>query len=145
MLINEGASFDDALITAVKSNDLQTVDMILKYNSRPSYINKVSKNGTCLIIAVKNKNLGIVKRLLSIPGINPSLYCYNNETALTKSVKIMDLDILNAILDFYGDKIQQNRWMINEAIKSFIDVKQKTSSVLEDHLINILIKIIKSV
>ena len=55
---------------AVNLQDIELIDMILDKN--PSFINKRSKNGTILYIAVKNNDLKLV-HLLKVPGINPGL------------------------------------------------------------------------
>ena len=120
-LIKENPPFDHALLLAVCSHDLELVEIILEHDSQPSYINKLCDYGTALSVAVENGDLQIVKKLLSLPGINPSLYSHQNATPLTTAICRCDLEITNAILDFYGDDIQDQRWQINEALTKIFD------------------------
>ena len=124
-LLKEGALTKNALKLAVNMNDLDLVELILKYNSEPSFINSRFRDGTALSIAVTNNNLLIVKRLLSIPGIDPNLFGANNNSPLIEAVEKRNLDIFDAILDFYGENICQQRWMINKIIQMFVDGNEK--------------------
>ena len=62
-------------------------------------------------------NLEIVKRLLAIPGIDPNLYYDDDRTPLISSIVNFNLDIMNAIIDFYGEKIQEQMWQLDKATK----------------------------
>ena len=116
-LLKENAPINKALFEAVLTHDLDIVNLILNYNSAPSYINRKINDGTALHIACKNKDLDIVKRLLSIPGIDPSLYNHQNETPLFIAIKNFDINIVDAILNFYGDKIQSKIWIIDDIFR----------------------------
>ena len=117
-LLKIGAFNENALFNAVKAKDIEIVNMILNHNSEPSFINQMSKNGTALSLAVSLNDLIIVKRLLSIPGINPSLCIKNKFSPFVNAIDNLNVEIMDAILDFYGPKIQQ--WQINKGLKVFI-------------------------
>lgn len=121
-LLKNNAPFENALIKAVNTDDSEIVDIILKYNSKPSFINKKSKNGTALTIAVSHNNLDIVKRLLSLPGINVNLYNKEDQTPLILAVSNFNFEILNAILEFYGDDIESQKWQVDEAVKEALKI-----------------------
>lgn len=70
---------------AVQTSELEIVDIILKANSQPLFVNKIGDKGTALSIAAQNNNLEIVKRLLSVPGIDPNLYSTNSKTPLIEA------------------------------------------------------------
>ena len=109
------------LIHAVLADNLEIVDLILECNKEPSFINKVTEKGTALTIAVQNNNLEMVKRFLSLPNIDPNLYCKFNKTPLFKAICNYNYEIMIAILDFYGDKIKSQNWQIHGAVKQIIN------------------------
>lgn len=73
-LFSQNAYSEQALIKAVSTNNIEIVDIVLKYNKKPFFVNQIFSGGTALQIVVEKNNLLIVKRLLSIQGINPALY-----------------------------------------------------------------------
>lgn len=73
---------ENLTFNTVNTKDVDIVNLVLKYNSKPSFINRRSLIGTDLSIAVKMNNLPIVRNLLSLPRINPSLYSLNYNTPL---------------------------------------------------------------
>lgn len=105
-LLKERQPFEDELFLALSMNSIELVELVLKYNSKPSFINKKSSEGTALHIACINNNLDIVKLLLSVPGIDPSLVDQQNHTTLLIAIENENFDIFNAIIDFYGDDFQ---------------------------------------
>ncbi|KAK8898237.1 hypothetical protein M9Y10_000515 [Tritrichomonas musculus] len=128
-LLKNNAPCDDALFTAVVISDVDIVNIILKYTNKPSFINKKSMNGTALQIAVKKNNFEIVKTLLSIPGIDPSIYCLNNETPLCQAICNLNLEITNLLIDFYGDDIINQKWQIINAVEKIISYSPEFSSI----------------
>ncbi|KAK8840572.1 hypothetical protein M9Y10_030782 [Tritrichomonas musculus] len=116
-LLKENTPYDKALFEAVKFKNVDIVNIILKHDSSPPYINQISPNGTALNIAASSNNLAIVQRLLSLPGINASLYGKGCSTPLISSIRNYYIEVMNAILDFYGDGIQSQMWQIDEAFK----------------------------
>ena len=115
-LLKNDAPCVNGLIKAVETNDIDIVNLILKYRNKPSFINKKSPKGTALNIAVSNNNLSIVERLLSLPGINPSIYCSSNETPLIKAIINLNLEIINKIIAFYGNDNPDLKWQLEKAI-----------------------------
>lgn len=117
-MLKKEVSYDCALFEAVQTHDIDIVNMILENDSKPSFVNRICKNGTALNIAVCNNDIQIVRRLLSVPGINPSLYESNGFTPLISAVSCSsDIEILNELLQFYGDDIQFQSWQIYNALK----------------------------
>lgn len=116
-LLKTNVFSENALFLAVSENDIDLVNLILKYNSKSSFVNKVFENGTVLCIAVENKNLLIVKRLLSIPGINLNLYNKKQETPLLIAVKNFNLDISTEILNYYDKNDLSQEMQFNQCFK----------------------------
>lgn len=79
-LLEKEVPHDNSLFEAVSTKNVEVVNIVLKYNSKTSFINQLSKDGTALNKAVILNNCEIVKRLLSIPGIDPNLYACNRVT-----------------------------------------------------------------
>lgn len=111
-----------ALIKAVLTNDIKMVDLVLKYNNDTFFINQMKSGKTALLLAVEKQNLPIVKRLLSIPGINPNLVNKSNEYPLISSIKLNNIEIIDALLDFYGEEFQSNTWMITDVMNALINL-----------------------
>ncbi|KAK8894590.1 hypothetical protein M9Y10_023026 [Tritrichomonas musculus] len=88
------------LFEGVQTEDIEIVDLILKYNSEPSFVNKVTVDGTCLCLAVNLRNKEIVERLLCVPGINLNLYDSRNQTPLAIAVENHDLELVDIILNY---------------------------------------------
>ena len=84
--MKENAFCNDALFDAVNTDDIEIVNMILEKNSTPSFINRISINGTALNLAVLMNNIEIVKRFFTIPGIDLSLYESDRMTPLITSI-----------------------------------------------------------
>lgn len=85
----------------------------MKYYSKPSYINQLSENGTVLNKAVIIDGYDIVKRLLSIQRIDPNLYVKNSITHLVSAITNFNLNIINLLLDYYGDNIESQKWQLD--------------------------------
>ncbi|KAK8894591.1 hypothetical protein M9Y10_023027 [Tritrichomonas musculus] len=89
------------LFEGVQTEDIEIVDLILKYNSEPSFVNKVTVDGTCLCLAVNLRNKEIVERLLCVPGIDLNLYdSRRNQTPLAIAVEYRDLELVDIILNY---------------------------------------------
>ncbi|KAK8837461.1 hypothetical protein M9Y10_036458 [Tritrichomonas musculus] len=110
-LLTEKAPIKNALFEAVYAHDLEIVDLVLKYNSKPSFVNQNRHEGTALISAIRSDDLDIVKRLLSVPGIDPSLENMQGDNAFITAIMNYNLDIIDAIIDFYGDDIHNHAWI----------------------------------
>lgn len=106
--------------------------------SQPSFINKIEKNGTPLHFAVQFNNLEIVQKFLELPGINPSLYSCSGSTPLIDAIKNNKTEIANAILDFYGDNIKEQKSQIYSALNVFLT---SSKSSLENQILDRLIDI----
>ncbi|KAK8838502.1 hypothetical protein M9Y10_033130 [Tritrichomonas musculus] len=119
-LLNEKAPMKNALFNAVSTHDVEIVNLILKYNSDPSFVNQINHEGTALLIAVKYSDIDIVKRLLSVPGINPSSANMHGENVLIAAVMNGNVDILDAILDFYGDDFQNHVWLYTGTFQALL-------------------------
>lgn len=85
----------------------------MKYNSKPSHINQLSENGTVLNKAFIIDGYDIVKRLLSIQRIDPNLYVKNSITHLVSAITNFNLNIINLLLDYYGDNIESQKWQLD--------------------------------
>lgn len=121
-LMKENIYDQNALINAISTHDVEMVNLILKYNNRPSFINQIFENGTALNIAVKSNDLKIVQILLSLPGIDPNLYDHYNNTPLISAILNVNMNMINLILDFYGDQIQEQKWQLDEALKKILKI-----------------------
>ena len=99
-LLENKAPINNALLEAVSTHDVEIVDLILKYNSEPSFVNQ-NQQRNAFSEACINNDLAIVKRLLSVPGIDP-----NSSYFLNNSIWQLDIDIIDVILNFYGDNTQ---------------------------------------
>ena len=117
-LLMQNAQIDTSLFEAVRTHDVAIVDLILKYNSEPSFVNKKSMYGTAIHIASSSKDLDIVKRLLSVPGINPGLFNKSHENALSAAITNYDIEIVDAILNFYGEGIVNNTSLVMNAFQT---------------------------
>lgn len=124
-LLNKGAFSDNALQLAVQTNDLEIVKLVLKYHNQPSFINKRFINGTALTIAATNNNSDIFKHLLKLKGIDPYLFGARNLNPLNQTVKHLNIELFDLILNFCGENIFQQKWMINEVIQEFVDSDQE--------------------
>lgn len=120
-LLHKGAFSDKALKLAVQSNDLDIVDIVLKYNDQPFFINKRFENGTALTIAVSNNNMEIYKRLISLEGIDPCLFGCHNINPLIQSIEKGNVEIFDSLIDLFGEKIKNQKWMLYEVIGKIVD------------------------
>lgn len=103
-LLYQNVPIENALIDAVNTNDLEIVNIVLQHNKKASFINKRTKEGSALSIAIKNNNLQIVQRLLSLQGINPNLYNEKGEPPLIQAVLLLNVEIVDAFIDFHNRK-----------------------------------------
>ena len=124
-LLKEDAPCENALIEAVNTRSLEMVDIVLQHKNKPYFVNKNSINGTALSIATRNNDIEIVKLLLSVPGINASIYNKNLATPLQTSVYNYNTEIANLILDFYEDDGTNHSWEMHEIIKKLLDIVDK--------------------
>ena len=127
--------FEDLLIKAVEFSDLEIIKTIVEFNYSVEFINRIGEFGTALFQAVKNisKNqnnfisssnykkimrskLQIIKYLLSLKGIDPSISVDSINTPLIEAVKINNIEAVQLILDFYGDNIKYQGKQIHDAI-----------------------------
>ena len=138
-LLNKNAPLDDALIQAVKTNDLEIVELILNKNSEPSYVNKCIGNETALLNAIDSNNDLILKRLLSIPGINPSIYNKSLMTPLLYAAKKNRSDYFIEIFNFYGDEIKNQKTQLEKALKIMIDNNSK--NLISNNILSDIIKL----
>ncbi|KAK8842926.1 hypothetical protein M9Y10_025792 [Tritrichomonas musculus] len=141
-LLNKGAHSNQALFEAVKTQNLDLVNMILNYNSHPSFVNQKSANGPVLSLAVHDNNVPIVKRLLSVPGIDPNLYDKSNITPLISAIINLNIDLVDMIINFYGSNIQSQIWQLNEGIKRIL-LKLSSSHRKDTRILAILNRLIE--
>ena len=137
--INQKCNHDD-LINAIKNKNINLVNLILKYNKKPSFINKLTENGSALNIAIDN--IEIVNILLSIPGIDVNLYGKNNLTPLLYSVKNHDVEMVDLFLNYFQkNDIEEFTWQLNKSlkmiIKSFPDVKTSNTILILKKILKI--------
>lgn len=112
-LMKLNAPMSDALITAVNTNDLEMVKLVLEYKSDASFINKISQEGTAFYYSVKLNSAPIAKHLLSVEGIDPSISVSDEQNPLRIAFHKVNFEIIEAILDFFGDDIQHHTSELN--------------------------------
>lgn len=100
MLLKQDVQYENALFEAVMSHDLEIVKIVIKKDSSPSFINQVSAIGTVLNVSVFNKDIDIVKFLLTIPRIDPNLYEQSNYTPLITAIINFNMEIINVLYHF---------------------------------------------
>lgn len=142
-LLKNNIAFDDALFDAVNSNNLEIVNLILNHNCQPFFINKKTRDGTALHAAIKNGNLQIVQRLLSIKGIDLNLYDSQHSTPLIAAALTKNLDIFNAILDFYGDNIKSQKSQLDNVITALFDLISSYYNGPKESILPILKRILE--
>ena len=116
-LLKENKPNGFELFKAIDTKDIKIVDIVLKYNSEPSFINLIFNKKTAINYAVSLNNLDIVKRLLSIKGIDPSIYDQQGKNALTQAISLGSVefsDIIDEILKFYDNEVHVNQWFIDD-------------------------------
>lgn len=104
-ILKQRSDYENCLIEATKYCDIDMVNIILKYNCNSSLLNKVSHDGTPLIIACEKNKIFIAKRLLSFDHIDLSLTNSNNQTALQVAMNNINAEIVISIINYYGDNI----------------------------------------
>lgn len=114
-LLKEKTDSSNSLIEAAKTGNIDIVNIVLKYIN-PIFINNNSKDGTALCIACRNSKIEIVKRLLSVQNINLNLFGNDNLTPLNIAVNEIKIDIINIILDFYGDNLKNETEQLNKSL-----------------------------
>lgn len=112
-LLQKEIPHSDTLFEVVSTKNVEIVNLVLKYYSKPSYINQLSENGTALNKAVIIDGYDIVKCLLSIQGIDSNLYAKNRITPLVSAITNFNLNIINLLLDYYGDNIESQKWQLD--------------------------------
>ncbi|KAK8839026.1 hypothetical protein M9Y10_032492 [Tritrichomonas musculus] len=137
-LLNLKAPFYESLFYAVNSGSLKIVELILNYCSSPTFVNRVSANGTALCIAAKNRNINVLYRLLSIPEIDTSLCDEKGNTPLLIAIKNKDIDMANAIIDFKGDNLSQNE--IDMCLKELLSYGSNNNDIILVSMADFLIK-----
>ena len=130
---------EDILIKGSNSKDVEIVKIILKYKNDPKFVNIVSSEGTALCIAVKNNSLPMVQCLLSVPGIDISLYDNNDHSPLQIAFNKDNIDIMNALIDAYcNDNVRADLLDLNEmskrALERFIKCMLDKSNLIKDYL-----------
>lgn len=123
----------------VRQLDLDLVNIFLKYNSQSEFINQVRNNGTALSTAVYYSCTPIVKRLLSIPGINASIPFNGYETPLSIAVKNNNLEIVDILINFYGDSIKNKTRELDEVMK--IIIESYSTNKYNQKVIDLILKI----
>ena len=116
-LIERGIFYDECLIDAVSVKNLDIVNIILKYNSSPKFINRGSEDGTALHLAITKDSLEILQKLLTIPSINPYMYDKNNQTPLMLAVNQMRFPMIKEIISFSGKNIVYHRESIDALLE----------------------------
>ena len=119
-LVERGIFYDECLIDAVSVKSLEIVNIILKYNSKPTFINRGSEDGTALHVAINKDSLEILQRLLAIPSINPYLYDKNNHTPLMLAVNQMRFPMIKEIISFSGKNIVYHRESIDVLLRMLL-------------------------
>lgn len=119
-LIERGIFYDECLIDAASACDLDIVNIILKHNSTPEFVNQGSEDGTALHQAVNKNSLEIFQRLMSIQSINPYLHDKNRKTPLMLATSQMNFPIIKAIISFSGQNIIYHRESIDCLIEGLI-------------------------
>ena len=128
-LLKNGAPIKNCLFLAVLDGYLDIVDIILKYYNEPSIVNKNSKDGTILHVAIDRSDVQMVKRILKIPGIDPLLYNNEMKSALYMAILSKNMEIIEEILDFLGQRISEKK-IIDEISKSTIDLISLEKNIL---------------
>ena len=119
-LIERGIFYDECLIDAASTCDLDIVNIILKHNPTPEFVNQGSEDGTALHQAVHKNSLEIFQRLLSLQSINPYLHEKNIKTPLMLATNQMNFQIIKAIISFSGQNIIFHRESIDCLIEGLI-------------------------
>jgi ankyrin repeat protein len=105
----------DSLHIAATSGSFALVSQLLTIDSSPSFVNRLSAEGTALCIAASAGNVEIVRLLLSVPGIRADLGNLYGETPLVIASRAPNLGVMAAIVSFYGDNISQHSSEVNRA------------------------------
>lgn len=105
-LLSNDAPMDDTLFEAVNTHNIEIVNIILKFNSKPFFINKISIHGTALHLAVMNKDIDIIKLLISLPGIDVNKIDSSNRTPLQIAFDNYSYDIVRILLS--NEKVETN-------------------------------------
>ncbi|KAK8880500.1 hypothetical protein M9Y10_003176 [Tritrichomonas musculus] len=121
ILLPQNLYYSEALYFAVFFNDIESVNKVLEHNSKPSIVNKNYINGTVLNYAVSMNYLDIVKRLLSVPGIDVNLCSIQDDPPLIVAIKSLNIEATDLLLDFYGDTIQSQLNQICFALSELED------------------------
>ncbi|KAK8875507.1 hypothetical protein M9Y10_005673 [Tritrichomonas musculus] len=128
------------LIDAVNTHDIDIVNIVLKYNSKPSFINNFSsKEGTALHIAVLYNDIDIVKRLISLPGIDINKICYTYSTPLkiacdNNNSEIVDILIKEENIDVNvisntGDSLLMNAIRRDDSVIAEMLIKHPKTNI----------------
>ena len=86
----------------------------------------ITQEGTALHSAVSRRDIPIVKRLLSVPGIDPGLVNHLYKTPLTIAIYNYDMKMIKILLDFYGDNINSQYYYI---VKVLFDLTHQSADV----------------
>ncbi|KAK8892326.1 hypothetical protein M9Y10_029552 [Tritrichomonas musculus] len=126
-LLKQNIYDENALFYAVLNSDIQMVNLILKYKNDPIFINRMYNKDTALNMAVNIGHVKIVKALLKCPSVNPSLCDSNNYTPLMNAMP--NHEIINAILDFYGDDFIYQTKQLNFLLKNTLELLMEEEQV----------------
>lgn len=110
MLLQKNIDDKNLLFKALTFHDINLVNIVLDHNSKLSFINQLSKDGRAICIAVKNNDLNIVKRLLSVPGIDLNVRNTDGYTALIQAIYDLNIVAVDIILAYYKDNMQSQMW-----------------------------------
>ncbi|KAK8841740.1 hypothetical protein M9Y10_026687 [Tritrichomonas musculus] len=97
-LLKSNVQMNNALFEAVKTRDIEMVNTVLRYNSKPSFINKISNQGTALHVAILYQNIDVIQRLLSLPGIDVNRVDKEGKTPLKIACNMHNDEIVKILL-----------------------------------------------
>lgn len=128
MLINKGADVNkknvagnSALIFATRGNHTKMVGLLTLHHAEVNVISHLEllKGDTPLTIAVRNKNLEIVKMLIS-NGADVTVKNNYEETALKIAIKNRDIEIVKILIEAGVDLNKEDSWG-SDALQYAID------------------------
>ena len=141
-LLKEKVPPENSLFCAIKCKDLKAINIILENNSMPSFINQISIDGTALNLATKLNDLSIVKRLLSLQGINPDI-CDSKGMTPIMNVNIHNYEMIDLFLDFYCKNIVYKFRELNHLIQKIFEGFQIENQIENSNLFILLDRILE--
>ncbi|KAK8883824.1 hypothetical protein M9Y10_042923 [Tritrichomonas musculus] len=127
---------ENALIEATKIQDDKLMEKILEKRSDPSFINANTDRGNALYWAVIQTNKFAIKKLLSIPGINPNIIVKDDPEIVTPFILSGLTHLFNIFLDFYGENIKDKepKWQLEIIVKNLFDRYEKNEILFPNML-----------